>query len=77
MKLDYFNTDGVVCFEAIVWDKTGNSQLLSEYYSTRSEASKAVKKFIKNYKGPKVIVPEQCFVRQFDEDGMAIQDYDI
>lgn len=31
----------------------------------------------KNYTGTKVIVPENCFVRQFDEDECAIEDYEV
>ena len=77
MKLDYFETDGQSYYEAIIWDKTGNIQLLSEYYTTKNEAKRAVRNFVKNYTGTKVIIPENCFIRQFDEDGCAIEDYEV
>lgn len=77
MKLNYFELDEQSYYEAVIWDKTGNTQLLSEYYTTKNEAKKAVRNFIKNYKGTKVIIPENCFVRLFDEQGCAIEDYEV
>lgn len=77
MKLNYFEIDEQSYYEAVIWDKTGNTQLLSEYYTTKNEAKKAVRNFVKNYKGTKVIIPENCFVRLFDEQGCAIEDYEV
>lgn len=77
MKLNYFELDEQSYYESVIWDKTGNTQLLSEYYTTKNEAKKAVRNFIKNYKGTKVIIPENCFVRLFDEQGCAIEDYEV
>ena len=77
MKLNYFEIDGQSYYEAIIWDKTGNTQLLAEYYTTKNEAKRAVRNFVKNYKGTKAIVPENCFVRLFDEQGCAIEDYEV
>ena len=77
MKLDYFETEGQMYYEAVIWDKTGNTQLLSECYTTKNEAKRAVRNFVKNYTGTKVIIPENCFVRQFDEDECAIEDYEV
>lgn len=77
MKIEWYETDGQSCYQAVIWDKTGNTQLLADYYTTKNEAKKAVRNFVKNYKGTKVIVPENCYVRQFDEDGCAIEDYEV
>lgn len=77
MKLNYFEIDEQSYYEAVIWDKTGSVQLLAEYYTTKNEAKRAVRNFVKNYKGTKVIIPENCFVRQFDEDGFAIEDYEV
>lgn len=77
MKLNYFEIDEQSYYEAVIRDKTGNVQLLAEYYTTKNEAKRAVRNFVKNYKGTKVIIPENCFVRQFDEDGFAIEDYEV
>lgn len=77
MKLNYFEIDEQSYYEAIIWDKTGNVQLLAEYYTTKNEAKRAVRNFVKNYKGTKVIIPENCFVRLFDEQGCAIEDYEV
>ena len=77
MKLNYFEIDEQSYYEAVIWDKTGNVQLLAEYYTTKNEAKRAVRNFVKNYNGPKGIIPENCFVRQFDEDGFAIEDYEV
>lgn len=77
MKLNYFEMDEQSYYEAIIWDKTGNVQLLAEYYTTKNEAKRAVRNFVKNYKGTKVIIPENCFVRLFDEQGCAIEDYEV
>ena len=41
MKLDYFEIDGQSYYEASVWDKTGNTQLLAECYTTKNEAKRA------------------------------------
>lgn len=68
MKLDYFETDGQSYYEAIIWDKTGNTQLLAECYTPKNEAKRAVRNFVKNYTGTKVIIPENCFVRLLDEE---------
>ena len=77
MKLNYFEIDGQSCYQATIWDKTGNTLLLDDYYTTKNEAKRAVRNFVKNYTGTKVIVPENCYVRQFDENGCAIEDYEV
>ena len=73
MKLNCFELDEQSYYEAVVWDETGNTQLLSEYYTTKNEAKKTVRNFVKNYKG----TFGDCFVRQFDEQGFAVEDYKI
>lgn len=77
MKIEWYETDGQSCYQAVIWDRTGSVQLLDDYYTTKNEAKRAVRNFVKNYTGTKVIVPENCFVRQFDEDGCAIEDYEV
>ena len=41
MKLDYFETDGQSYYEAIIWDKTGNTQLLAECYTTKKRGKES------------------------------------
>lgn len=77
MKLNYFEIGEQSYYEAVIWDKTGNVLLLAECYTTKNEAKRAVRNFVKNYKGTKVIIPENCFVRLFDEQGCAIEDYEV
>lgn len=73
MRLSVFDIDGQEHYEACVYEG-GNTCLLCEYYTTKSEAIKAVKNCKKSYKGNYDL---DCFVRLHDVNGMGIADYDL
>lgn len=73
MKLSFFETDGREHFEACVWEN-GNNIILCEFYTTKAEATKAVKTCKRSYKGDNEL---DCFIRLYDENGIAIADYDL
>lgn len=73
MKLSFFDIDGREYYEACVYEN-GNTCLLDEFYTTKTEAMKAVRTCKKSYKGNFDL---DCFVRLFDEDGMGVEDYDL
>lgn len=65
-------------YEAIVWETSiinyKNTLLLSEYYSTKAEAIKAVKTFKANYQGDGKL---ECFVRYRDYQNGTKQDFNL
>ena len=73
MRLSFFELDGKPHYEACVWEN-GNKCLLLDFYTTKSEAIKAVKTCKKSYKGDNAL---DCFIRLHDEDGFGIEDYDL
>lgn len=73
MRLDLFDTEGREHYESCVIED-GNKYLLLDFFTTKSEAIKAVKTCKKNYKGEKEL---DCFVRLHDEYGFGIEDYDL
>lgn len=73
MKLSFFEIGGTAYYEACIWEN-GNNMILCEFYTTKAEATKAVKTCKKSYKGDKEI---DCFVRKYDENGAAIADYNL
>lgn len=73
MRLRFYELDGKPHYEACVW-VNGNKCLLSEFYTTKAEAIKAVKICKKSYKGNNEL---DCFVRLYDEDGFGIKDYNL
>ena len=70
MRLSKFETDGKKHYSANVWEINGK-QLLFELYTTRKEATKAVKAYKKSYK------ELDCYVELFDKYGFGIEDYNL
>ena len=73
MKLSFFEIGGAAYYEACIWEN-GNNNILCEFYTTKAEATKAVKTCKKSYKGDKKI---DCFARKNDGNGAAIADYNL
>lgn len=73
MKLKFYEIDGREYYEASIFEG-GNTILLSEYYTTKSEAIKTVKASKKSYKGNGAL---DCCVKHFDGYGCAIETYTI
>lgn len=73
MRLDLFDTYGREYYEACVFEEDRDCLLL-DFYTTRTEAIKAVKDFKKSYKGKYEL---DCFVRRHDKYGFAIEDYEV
>ena len=64
MKYDYFG-EYKSHWEANVWIYNGKGDpLFLESYTTKREAVKAIKDFVKSYKGSERL---DCFVNHFDE----------
>lgn len=68
-----WNDEKTNVYNAVVWEN-GNECILDEYYTTKSEAVKAVKAVKKSYKGNGEI---DCFVRYFDYQNDTTQDFNL
>lgn len=72
-----WNDEKTNVYNAVVW-KNENECILDEYYTTKSEAVKAVKAVKKSYKGNGEHggFPD-CFVRYFDYQNDTTQDFNL
>lgn len=69
MKLDFFELHGRQYYQANVWVKlSAGDPLLLEEFSTKREAVKCVKDFVKQYKGVEEL---DCYVGHYDEHGLC------
>lgn len=73
MKYDYFS-DFKPFYEANVWFHNGGDPLLLEGFTTKREAIKCIKDFIKSYNGNKQL---DCFVNHFDETQCVDYSFDV
>lgn len=72
MKYDMFSGEYKPHYEANVWIYNSKGDpLLLEYFTTKREAIKCIKDFLKSYKGGERL---DCFVNHFDEDE-CVDDY--
>lgn len=72
MKIKW-NDETTEVYEAVVWED-GNVLLLDEYYTTKTEAVKAVKAVKKSYKGNGEL---DCLVRYHDYYNWFTQDFNL
>ena len=62
-------------YQANVWVKNGvGDPLLLEEFTTKKEAVKYIKDFVKRYKGKDEL---ECYVSHFDEDGFSEYSFDV
>ena len=73
MKLSFFEINGIFYYVACIWEN-GNNIILSEFYTTKAEATKAIKTCKKSYKGDNEL---DCYIRLYDANGIAIADYNL
>lgn len=74
MKLTIFDFDKPY-YQACVWIYNGvGDPLLIESFTTKREAVKCIKDFVKQYKGNEKL---DCYVSHFDKDGCSDYSFDV
>ncbi len=74
MKLKWYDVeDEMKVYEALLWEND-NTLLLDEYYTTKSEAVRAVRAAKKSYKGNGKL---DCYVRYFDYQNDTVTDFNL
>lgn len=74
MKLDLFDSDGRIFYEANIWCKDGGDPVMLEIYTTKAEAFAAVKRYFSKRTDKANF---DCFVKRFDCDGYCENSWTI
>ena len=74
MKLDLFDSDGRIFYEANIWRKDGGDPVMLEIYTTKAEATTAIKRYFTKRTDK---INFDCFVKRFDRDGFCEDSWTI